>query len=114
MGSDDVPADQPDSSLPDYGLIAPLSIPKDGKIPDAIAGTSSREEYDRYFRLLRADPELAGWSRSCLDVQRQVLGDLGATGLSAQDRCDIMAACLVVMHCTLERWLGSGTAEVTR
>ncbi len=110
----DEPTDTADGVLLDYGLIAPLGIPKDGKIPDAAAGSCGREEYDRYFRLRREDQELAQWSRSCLDVQRRLLDDLDATDLSAQDRCDIMAGWLVVMHCTLEKWLVLSTGAVTR
>jgi hypothetical protein len=104
--------DKADGVLPDYGLIAPLSLPRDGKIPDA--GVCGREEYEKYFRLLREDQELAQWSLSCLSVQRRVLSDLDATDLSAEDRCHIMAGCLMVMHCTLEKWLGLSTGTVTR
>jgi hypothetical protein len=109
----DEPTDTAGGVLLDYGLIAPLAIPKDGKIPDAAAGPSGREEYDGYFRLRREDQELAQWSRSCLEVQRRLLGDLDATDLSAEDRCDIMAGWLMVMHCTLEKWLGFSTGTVT-
>jgi hypothetical protein len=94
-----------ESAPPDYGLITPISIPEDGKIPDAAVGTSSRDEYDRYFRLVREQPELVTWSRSCLDVQRRLLDDLWSTGLSAEERCDILAGCLVVLLSTLEKWL---------
>ncbi|MBO0832206.1 MAG: hypothetical protein J2P29_09580, partial [Actinobacteria bacterium] len=92
-------------TVPDYGLIEPISLPADGQIPDAVTGSSSPPEYDRYFRLTRERPDLAAWSRSCLLVQRRVLEDLGTTSLSAEDRCDILAGCLVTLQATLERWL---------
>ncbi|MDL4773931.1 MULTISPECIES: hypothetical protein [Thermomonosporaceae] len=90
---------------PDYGLISPISLPDDGRMPDAAAGSSTPAEYDSYFRLVRERPELATWSQSCVEVQRRVLDDLEATGLSAQDRCDMLAGFLVVAHGTLEKWL---------
>ena len=98
-------------TLPDYGLIAPISIPNDGKIPDAGAEESSPEEYDRYFRLVREDPELTKWSRSCLDVQHRILDDIKATELSVEDRCDILAGCVVILLSTLEKWLACASQE---
>lgn len=91
----------------DHELIAPITLPEDGRMPDAATGASSRAEYDDYFRLVRERPDLEAWSRSCLDVQRQVLADLALTELSAEDRCDILAGCVVVLHATLERWVGA-------
>ncbi|MEV0899220.1 hypothetical protein [Actinoplanes sp. NPDC049802] len=99
-----------DAVAPDYGLIAPITLPADGRIPDEATGVSSPAEYDGYFRLRRDRPDLQAWSRSCLDVQRGILADLALTDLSAEDRCDILAGCLVVLHTTLEHWVGvSGT-----
>lgn len=92
-------------TAPDYGLIEPISLPADGQIPDVVTGSSGPMEYDSYFRLTHEHPDLAEWSRSCLLVQRRILEDLGTTGLSAEDRCDILAGCLVTLHATLERWL---------
>jgi len=96
-----------ETQLADYGLITPITLPVDGRMPDAATGVSSKAEYDDYFRLIREDPDLEAWSRSCLDVQRRVLADLDLTELSAEDRCDILAGCLVVLHATLERWVGA-------
>jgi hypothetical protein len=90
---------------PDYGLIRPISLPDDGKMPDATAGSSTSAEYDRYFRLVRESPELTTWSQSCVEVQRRVLEDLNATKLSDQERCDMLTGFLVIMHSTLESWL---------
>ncbi|WP_143229873.1 hypothetical protein [Actinophytocola xanthii] len=89
---------------PDFGLVRPVSLPADGRMPDAVSGASSRAEYDGYFRLVREQSDFLSWSRSCLDVQRRVLADLESTDLSAQDRYDILAGCVVVLLHTLERW----------
>lgn len=94
-----------ETQLSDHGLIAPITLPVDGRMPDSATGVSSKAEYDGYFRLIREDPDLEAWSRSCLDVQRTVLADLDQTELSAEDRCDILQGCLVVLHATLERWV---------
>jgi len=96
--------DAEDGTEVDYGLIKPIALPMDGKMPDE-AGISSQGEYDSYFRLTRQRPGLASWSHSCLEVQRKVLEDLSATGLSAEDRADILAGCLLVVHKTLQRWI---------
>lgn len=97
-------ADGAGDPVVDYGLIKPIALPADGKMPDE-AGISSQGEYDSYFRLIRQRPGLASWSHSCLEVQRKVLEDLGSTGLSAEDRADILAGCLLVVHKTLQRWI---------
>ncbi|MBY8870778.1 hypothetical protein K7640_02835 [Micromonospora sp. PLK6-60] len=105
-----MPADRPTAETPlaEYGPITPITLPVDGRMPDPATGGSSKAEYDDYFRLIRERPDLAAWSRSCLDVQRQVLADLDLTELSAEDRCDILAGCLVVLHATLDRWVATG------
>lgn len=95
----------PASEEPDYGLVAPIGLPTDGRIPDAATGMSSHAEYDSYFRIVRERPDLARWSQSCLEVQRQLLADLAETELSTEDRNHILAGCLVVVHATLEKWL---------
>ncbi|MEV0155433.1 hypothetical protein AB0H57_17065 [Micromonospora sp. NPDC050686] len=103
-------ADRPtaEAQLSDYGLITPIALPIDGRMPDAATGAAGKAEYDDYFRLIRERPDLTAWSQSCLDVQRQILADLDLTELSAEDRCDILAGCLVVLHATLERWVTTG------
>lgn len=90
--------------LSDHGLIAPITLPVDGRIPDA-DGLSTKAEYDSYFRLKRERSDLEAWSRACLDVQRQILADLDDTGLSAEDRSDILAGCVVLLQTTLVRWV---------
>jgi hypothetical protein len=40
-----------------------------------------------------------------LDVQRDVLADLGQSSLSDEDKVAILAGCVVVLHSTLEEWV---------
>ncbi|WP_370967198.1 hypothetical protein [Amycolatopsis sp. cg9] len=96
------PAEQ--TPEPDYGLVRPVSLPTNGRIPDRVSGASSSTEYDSYFRLVRDGEDLVRWSKTCLDVQRGVLADLDSTELTAEERYDIVAGCVVVLHATLERW----------
>jgi hypothetical protein len=104
-------AETGDDGVQDYGLISPISLPRDGRMPDTATGASGQAEYDTYFRVVRESPGLVEWSRSCLQVQRRVLTDLDATSLSPQERYDIIAGCLVVMQTTLEQWLDLHTAR---
>ncbi len=105
-------SEQPSGTPPDYGLVRPIALPVDGRIPDAATGMSSHAEYDSYFRIVRERPDLARWSRSCLEVQRQLLADLAETDLSTEDRNHILAGCLVVLHSTLEKWLAQDQDSV--
>ena len=97
-----------DDAQPDYGLVSPLGLPPDGKVPDPETGVSTPEEYDRYFRIARDDPSLLAWTRTCLRIDREVLDDLGRTSLPAEDRCRILEGLLVVYRVTLERWMAAG------
>lgn len=92
----------------DLGVIKSISLPINGKIPgatDAITGVANQEQYDGYFRMARENPDLTAWTRSCLDVQGEVLADLEHTSLSAEDKVAILAGCLVVLHSTLAEWV---------
>ena len=90
---------------PDYGLIAPIALPADGLIPDPASGQCGQEEYDAYFRLVRGQPDLTEWSRSCLTIQQRMLDDLEHSALPAQERAAIMKGCLVIVHNTLKCWV---------
>lgn len=98
----------------DHGLIEPLAIPPDSLVPDPATGSSNEVEYDLYFRLVREDPGLLTWTRSCLRIDGELLADLGRTGLSAEDRCDILQGLLTVQRVTLERWVTVGEAVQSR
>lgn len=100
--------DEDGYDVADLGLIKSISLPSDGKIPGipgALAGVAGQEHYDGYFRLVRERPDLATWTQSCLDVQREVLADLEHTSLSDEDKVAILAGCVVVLHSTLEEWV---------
>jgi hypothetical protein len=107
MTDPDGAAEQPEL---DHGLIEPLAIPPDSLVPDPATGTTNEAEYDLYFRVIRADPGLLAWTRSCLRIDGELLEDLHRTGLSAEDRCDILQGLLAVHRVTLERWVTVGEA----
>jgi hypothetical protein len=107
MTDPDGAAEQPEL---DHGLIEPLAIPPDSLVPDPATGTSNETEYDLYFRVIREDPGLLAWTRSCLRIDGELLEDLHRTGLSAEDRCDILQGLLTVHRVTLERWVTVGEA----
>jgi hypothetical protein len=107
MTDPDGGVDQPEL---DHGLIEPLAIPPDSLVPDPATGTSNEVEYDLYFRVVREDPGLLAWTRSCLRIDGEMMADLHRTGLSAEDRCDILQGLLTVHRVTLERWVSIGEA----
>jgi hypothetical protein len=96
-----------DEAPPDYGLISPLAIPPESKVPDPETGASNEAEYDLYFRITRDDPTLLGWSRTCLRVADELRADLDRTSLSAEDKYRIMEGLLTVHRVTLERWVAA-------
>lgn len=99
-------SDEGDRTPLDYGLIAPISIPSDSKVPDPASGASTSEEYDAYFRILRDAPDdLLSWSKTCLAVQDRLLAELERTSLTAEDKCEILKGFLLVQRITLQRWV---------
>ncbi|MFD9896340.1 hypothetical protein ACFWY9_43920 [Amycolatopsis sp. NPDC059027] len=103
--------DEDGYDVADLGLIRSIALPADGKIPVAVAEVPSREHYDGYFRIARGRPDLAAWTQSCLDVQRDVLADLAHSSLSDEDKAAILAGCVVVLHSTLAEWLAPAGIE---
>lgn len=93
------------SSEVDHGLIAPISVPANHRIPDPRSGTASPGEYDRYFRLARDEVDLAEWTRSCLDINARITDDLECTGLDESDKRAILAGLVTVQDITMHRWL---------
>lgn len=98
-GDDEVP--------PDFGLIAPLAIPPDSKVPDPETGSSTPDEYDVYFRITRDDPSLLAWSKTCLRVDQELRSDLDRSSLSLDEKTKILEALLAVHRVTLERWVAA-------
>ncbi len=97
-----------DDPQPDYGLVAPLSIPADSLVPDPDTGASTSAEYDLYFRIVRDNPGLLPWTRTCLRVNGELLEDLQHTGLPVEDKYQILHGLLAVQRVTLERWVAAG------
>lgn len=89
-------------------VILPLSIPADSKIPDPLTGVSSPDEYDLYFRILRNNPGLLEWSRTCLDIYDLQLKDLDQTSLTVEEKVQILEGILLIQRFTLEKWVKTG------
>lgn len=98
-GDDEVP--------PDFGLIAPLALPPDSLVPDPETGSSTPDEYDVYFRIVRDDPSLLAWSRTCLRIDQELRSDLDRSSLSLDEKTKILEALLAVHRVTLERWVAA-------
>lgn len=95
-------------------LIETLSIPESSKIPDPADGRSTKAEYDRYFRLVRDNPDLLRWSRTCLDLFGRQLADLSTSTLDWQERSQILEGMLLIQRITLEKWVRLGEAGTKR
>ncbi|KAA1018282.1 hypothetical protein FVA95_24010 [Pseudonocardia sp. EV170527-09] len=93
------------SSELDHGLIEPISVPTNHRIPDPWTGTATPGEYDRYFRLARDDMDLAEWTRSCLDLNARITDDLEFTSLDENDKRAILIGLVTVQSITMSRWL---------
>ena len=97
---------------PDYGLVSPLALPPDSKVPDPHTGGSTDAEYDLYFRIVRDDPGLLEWSRTCARIDRELLEDLERTSLSAEEKYRVLRGLVTVYGLTLERWVAAGDAAI--
>ena len=96
----------------DYGLVAPLALPPDSKVPDPRTGGSTDVEYDLYFRIVRNDPGLLEWSRTCARIDRELTEDLERTSLSADEKYRILQGLVTVFGVTLERWVAAADAAL--
>lgn len=94
--------------FPDHGLVAPVALPAGSRIPEPGTGCSTPAEYDRYFRIVRDDPGLLPWTRACLRINGELLEDLQRTGLTAEDKCQILHGLVTVQQLTLQRWVAVG------
>lgn len=113
IGRERIVADHHSQAQMDHGLISPISISPESRIPDPTSGSSTKKEYDLYFRIRRDNSGLVAWSKTCLDVQRRLLEDLQQTSLTAEDRCEILRGILVVQSLTLEKWITAGDEAST-
>lgn len=86
-------------------LMATLSIPESSKVPDPADGRSTMPEYDRYFRIVRDNPDLVKWSRTCIDLLGIQLADLSTSTLDWQEKSRILEGMLLIQRITLEKWV---------
>jgi hypothetical protein len=98
----------------DYGLVSPLALPPDSKVPDPETGGSDAAEYDLYFRIVRDDPSLLEWSRTCVRINHELLEDLEGTSLSVEEKYRVVQGLVTVYGVTLERWVAAGDAALAR
>jgi hypothetical protein len=103
----------PEERHPDHAIVAPISLPADGRIPDPRTGSATSEEYDAYFRIARGPGGLVTWSQTCIEVQTKVLDDLEDSDLAPDERYDLLRGFHLVLCTTLHRWvrLAEDTAE---
>jgi len=92
-------------------LIARLSIPEGSRVPDPVDGKATTAEYDRYFRIVRDNPDLVNWTRTCLDLLGIQLADLSTSKLDWQDKSRILEGMLLIQRVTLERWVKVSEAQ---
>jgi hypothetical protein len=71
----------------DYGLVAPISLPRDGLAPTELSGP---DEYDSFFRIQRDDVPGNAWVIQTLEVTHKVADDLRETSLDGEERADLL------------------------
>lgn len=94
-----------DDNVPDLGLVDAVSLPAEGRVPDPVTGAATGAEYDRYFRIIRADGDLEAWTRSCVAATGALLDDMPNGGLHDGERADLLHGIVLVLRSTLNRWL---------
>ncbi|MEO3780391.1 hypothetical protein ABGB16_26970 [Micromonospora sp. B11E3] len=104
----------PDDAALDYGLVSPLAVPADSRVPDGLTEGSGPAEYDRYFRIVRDHPGLPDWTRGCLRVAAELVADLERSSLPAEDRVRVLEGLLAIQRVTLERWVAAATDDAER
>ncbi|MFG1951381.1 hypothetical protein [Micromonospora sp. NPDC048830] len=104
----------PDDATLDYGLVSPLAVPADSRVPDGLTEGSGPAEYDRYFRIVRDHPGLPDWTRGCLRVAAELVADLERSSLPAEDRVRVLEGLLAIQRVTLERWVAAAADDAER
>lgn len=94
-----------DHEKSDFGLVYPITLPENARIPDPNTGRSTSEEYDQYFRILRDQQGLKDWSKLCTSLLHRLLDDLDTSTLEPADERDILRGFLIVLQTTLMRWV---------
>ncbi|MER6071819.1 hypothetical protein ACFYZB_40415 [Streptomyces sp. NPDC001852] len=88
----------------DFGLIAPLSLPRDGRAPGEVSGP---EEYDAFFRIHHDDVTSGAWAAQALTVTRKVADDLSGTSLDEAERADLLDGLALLLQHALSLDAGS-------
>ncbi|WP_156623985.1 hypothetical protein [Mycobacterium sp. 852002-40037_SCH5390672] len=104
-------ADDSVSELLDYGLVAPISIPKEDGVPEEVDGVTRPLEYEEYFRLQRASIDLVEWTRTCIKVNYELIKDLDESSISESDKRDMLVGIIRVQNTTLLRWLAVAVGQ---
>ena len=97
--------------LPDYGLIKPITIHPDSKVPYSLSAVSTDEEYDLYFRLQRNALDLLEWSKSCIDIYENHIKDLEESNLTDREKYEIIKGWGNIFQIALENWIKSCEKE---
>lgn len=84
-----------------------LRLPNDSRVPDPSTGAATFSEYDTYFTLERTRVDLREWTADCLAVEQELLRDLPDSGLSEEERRQIVEGLVVLHRTTLEQWARS-------
>ena len=82
-----------------------IPIPPDSRIPRLNDDAASCADHDRYFDLRRDRVGLIQWTQGCLSLERELLADLEASGLTDADQNNILVGILILYRTTLERWM---------
>lgn len=91
--------------LPDYGLIKPITIHPDSRVPYNLDEASTNDDYDLYFRLNRESLGLAEWTKNCTDIYENQRSDLENTDLSYKEKYEIALGWSSIFQTILENWL---------
>jgi hypothetical protein len=88
-----------------------LRLPDDSRVPDPATGAATFGEYDTYFTLERTRVDLREWTADCVSVEQELLRDLPDSGLSEEERRQIVEGLVVLHRTTLEQWTRSAVAS---
>ncbi|MDT8913667.1 hypothetical protein [Amycolatopsis sp. PS_44_ISF1] len=84
----------------------PVGLPEDSRVPGR-GRLAGRADYERYFAIVRGRPDLLDWTRTCLDLQDQVVGDLARTGLDPAEQDRLRSGLAAVNRAALTAWAGT-------
>lgn len=86
----------------DHGLVAAITVPRDGLAPGASERLSDAAEYDSYFRIQHDDVTDLGWACTVLAVTAKVTEDLPATSLDDRERAHLLDGISIILRSSLQ------------